>query len=124
MGRYRDQYYYLWEYLSFPVQLVLFVLIIVLLLGFSWYINYESVLEDLVVQVKILLALVPLVLLLVVHCLSAPAGSLPIPLPEERESLHRAGGSPWGLALLLLFLFFMITYQASFHQRWFPLATR
>ncbi|KAL2317050.1 hypothetical protein Fmac_030926 [Flemingia macrophylla] len=124
MGRYRDQYYYLWEYLSFPVQLVLFVLILVLVLGFSWYINYESVLEDLVVQVKILLALVPLVLLLVVHCLSAPAGSFPIPLPEERESLHRAGGSPWGLALLLLFLFFMITYQSSFHQRWFPLATR
>ncbi|TKY56944.1 transmembrane protein [Spatholobus suberectus] len=122
MARYRD-HYYLWEYFSFPLHLVFFVFILFFVLAFSWYINYESVLEDLLVQVKILLALVPLLLLLVVHCLSSP-GSFPIPLPEERESLHRAGGSPWGVALLLLFVLFMVAYQSSFHQRWFPLVTR
>ncbi|KAL4299087.1 hypothetical protein AHAS_Ahas17G0065800 [Arachis hypogaea] len=98
----------------------MFILFFVLV--FSWYINYESKFEDLLVQVKILLALVPLILLLIVHCLSSE--SFPIPLPEERESLHRAGGSPWGVALLLVFLFFMMAYQSSFHERWFPLVTR
>ncbi|KAK7385809.1 hypothetical protein VNO78_31685 [Psophocarpus tetragonolobus] len=124
MGRYRDPWhYYMWDYLSFPVPLVLFMLILLLVMAFSWYINYESLLEDLVMQVKIFLALVPLLLLLVVHCLSSGA-SFPIPLPEERDSLHRAGGSPFGVALLLLFLLFMMAYQSSFHQRWFPFATR
>ncbi|KAG4953237.1 hypothetical protein AAZX31_14G051300 [Glycine max] len=124
MARYHDPYYYyLWEYFSFPLHLVFFVFILFFVLAFSWYINYESLFEDLLVQVKIFLALVPLLLLLLVHCLSSGA-SFPIPLPEERESLHRAGGSPWGVALLLLFVLFMMAYQSSFHQRWFPLATR
>ncbi|KAK2431120.1 oxidoreductase/transition metal ion-binding protein [Trifolium repens] len=50
--------------------------------------------------------------------------SFSLPLPEERDSVHRAGGSPWGVALLLVFLLFMVSYQSSFHGRWFPLATR
>ncbi|KAF3965763.1 hypothetical protein CMV_010073 [Castanea mollissima] len=47
-----------------------------------------------------------------------------IPLPGERDSLHRAGGSPWGVALVLVFLLFMISHQSSFHERWFPLLNR
>ncbi|XP_057726487.1 uncharacterized protein LOC130941878 [Arachis stenosperma] len=122
MARYYNDQYYFSEYFSFPLHLCFFMFILFFLLAFSWYINYESKFEDLFVQVKILLALVPLILLLIVHCLSSE--SFPIPLPEERESLHRAGGSPWGVALLLVFLFFMMAYQSSFHERWFPLVTR
>ncbi|KAK7276467.1 hypothetical protein RIF29_17606 [Crotalaria pallida] len=124
MARYNNnQYYNFWENFSFPLHLCFFMFILFFVLGFSWYINYESVYEDLMIHVKIFLALVPLFLLLVVHCLSS-GGSFPIPLPEERNSLHRAGGSPWGVALLLVFLLFMMAYQSSFHQRWFPLATK
>lgn len=122
MARYNDHYYF-WEYFTFPIHLLFFMFILFFVLAFSWYINYESVYEDLLIQVKVLLALVPLLLLLVVHCLSS-GGSFPIPLPEERESLHRAGGSPWGVALLLVFLLLMMAYQSSFHARWFPLATK
>ncbi|CAN0907558.1 hypothetical protein LINGRAHAP2_LOCUS24861 [Linum grandiflorum] len=68
--------------------------ILVSVLGFSWYINYESVIEDLINQIN------------------------------ERDSLHRAGGSPWGVALLLVFLLFMISYQSSFQERWFPLISK
>lgn len=123
MARYNNSYYYFWEYFSFPIHLCLFMFILFFVLAFSWYINYESKYEDMFIHVKILLALVPLVLLLVVRCLSS-GGSFSLPLPEERESLHRAGGSPWGVALLLVFLLFMIGYQSSFHERWFPLATK
>uniref|UniRef100_A0A2P2PBP4 Transmembrane protein n=1 Tax=Rhizophora mucronata TaxID=61149 RepID=A0A2P2PBP4_RHIMU len=107
---------------SMPLHLCLFMIILFLVLGFSWYTNYESVLEDLMNQVKLVLMLSPLLLLLVVHCLSS-GFPLPVPFPEQ-DSLHRAGGSPWGVALLLVFLFFMISYQSSFHERWFPLLAK
>ncbi|CAN0907559.1 hypothetical protein LINGRAHAP2_LOCUS24861 [Linum grandiflorum] len=97
--------------------------ILVSVLGFSWYINYESVIEDLINQIKFLLILSPILLLLLLHCLSR-FPNFYVPLPTERDSLHRAGGSPWGVALLLVFLLFMISYQSSFQERWFPLISK
>ncbi|CAI0476394.1 unnamed protein product [Linum tenue] len=74
---------------------------------------------------KLFLMLSPLLLLLLVHCLSAGGRrfSLYIPLPE-RDSLHRAGGSPWGVAVVLVFLVFMVSYQSALQERWFPLIAR
>ncbi|EEF28769.1 conserved hypothetical protein [Ricinus communis] len=91
---YNNSYLDYFSYLSMPLHLFLFIVILILTLSFSWYINYESKFEELINQ-----------------------------LPE-RDSLHRAGGSPWGVALLLVFLLFMISYQSSFHERWFPLVNR
>ncbi|KAI4346287.1 hypothetical protein L6164_013352 [Bauhinia variegata] len=122
MARYYNNYYYFWEYFSFPAHLCFFTMVLLFVLALSWYINYENAFEDMMIQVKIFLMLTPLFLLLLVHCLSREEPFL-LPLPE-RESLHRAGGSPWGMALLLVFLLFLISHQSSFHERWFPLATR
>lgn len=121
---YNDYYYSFWDYLSIPLHLILLIVIVFFMLGFSWYINYESMFEDMMSQFKLFLMLLPLLLLLLVHCLST--GGLPtflLPLPEK-DSLHRAGGSPWGVAFLLVFLLFMISYQSSFQERWFPLVAR
>ncbi|CAI0414359.1 unnamed protein product [Linum tenue] len=130
-NNYYSSYSYYWECLSsfsMPLHLFFFIAILFFVLGFSWYINYESAFEDLMNQLKLFLILSPLLLLLLVHCLSAGGGggggfSLYIPLPE-RDSLHRAGGSPWGVALLLVFLLYMISYQSSLQERWFPLLAR
>ena len=117
-------YYSFWDCLSIPLPLCFFILILFFMLGFSWYINYESMIEDIATQVKLYLMIVPVVLLLVVHCLSSDGlVSFLAPLPE-RDSLHRAGGSPWGVGFLLIFLFFMVSYQSSFQERWFPLLAR
>ncbi|CAN0841426.1 hypothetical protein LINGRAHAP2_LOCUS3277 [Linum grandiflorum] len=69
--------------------------------------------------------LTPLLLLLLTQLLSHGNNdnNYKIPFPEK-DSLHRAGGSPWGVALLLVFLLYMVSYQSSFHERWFPLVTR
>ncbi|OWM69253.1 hypothetical protein CDL15_Pgr025440 [Punica granatum] len=125
-----DQYYYeyssFWDYFSFPVHLCFFGLILLTMLGFSWYINYESMFEDLETQLKLFLMACPLVLLLLVHLLSneerpwVPALAF---LPE-RDSLHRAGGTPWGVAALLVLLLVMVSYQSSLHERWFPLLAK
>ncbi|KAL5549581.1 hypothetical protein UlMin_004812 [Ulmus minor] len=97
-------------------------------MGFSWYINYESLIEGVMDQVKLLLMVSPLLLLLVVHFLandqrrvSLMNGLIPLP---EKDSLHRAGGTPWGVGFLLVFLLFMISYQSSLQERWFPLLAR
>ncbi|CAN1186212.1 hypothetical protein LINPERHAP2_LOCUS38014 [Linum perenne] len=67
----------------------------------------------------------PLLLLLLTQILSHSTynNNNGLPLPEK-DSLHRAGGSPWGVALLLVFLLYMVSYQSSLHERWFPLVTR
>lgn len=110
-----------------PLHLSLFLVILIMFVGLSWYINYEPILDGIFDQVKIILMVSPLVLLLAVHWLSngdeKRSLSFYIPLPEK-ESLHRAGETPWGVGFLLVFLFFMISYHTSFQERWFPLLSR
>jgi hypothetical protein len=109
-----------------PLHLCFFFLILLMFLGLSWYINYEPVLESLFDQVKMVLVVSPLLLLLVVHFLSNDERrrfSDLVPLPE-RDSLHRAGGTPWGVGFLLVLLLFMISYHSYFQERWFPLLSR
>ncbi|KAB1224874.1 hypothetical protein CJ030_MR1G008852 [Morella rubra] len=108
------------------LHLCFLFLILLMFLGFSWYLNYESVLESLFDQVKMVLVVSPLLLLLVVHFLSNDERrrfSYIIPLPE-RDSVHRAGGTPWGLGAVLVVLFFMISYRSSFQERLFPHLSR
>ncbi|KAE9584937.1 hypothetical protein Lalb_Chr25g0283731 [Lupinus albus] len=112
---------------SLPLHLCFFLLTLFMFLGFSWYSNYENIFESMMDQVKLILMVSPLLLLLVVHLLSnyGDGGMLSsfIPLPE-RDSLHRAGGTPWGVGLILVLLLFMISYHSSFQERWFPIISR
>ncbi|KAL3529750.1 hypothetical protein ACH5RR_009072 [Cinchona calisaya] len=127
MARYYNTSYYEYlQYLSLPIHFFFFLVVLFLFLAFTWYINYETKYEDMIDQLKILLMIFPVVLLLVVHWLSSEdTERVPfvISLPEK-DSLHRVGGSPLGVALLLIFLIVMISHHTSFHERWFPLFTR
>ncbi|KAL5719548.1 hypothetical protein ACHQM5_012304 [Ranunculus cassubicifolius] len=103
-------------------QIGLVVAILVFFLGFTLYINYESILESIVDQLKVVLTLSPLVLIFMVFLLSKNDGRqslFPVGLPEK-EAFHRAGGSPWGVGALVVVLLVMISYQSSFHEYWFP----
>ncbi|KAL8495880.1 hypothetical protein ACS0TY_019845 [Phlomoides rotata] len=104
-----------------PLHLCFFLLILSMFVGITWYINYESIFEGIFDQFKLLLMLSPLLLLLGIHLLSLMDSSFSfIPFPEK-ESFHNAGGTPWGIGLVLVLLFFMISYQSDFRERWFPL---
>ncbi|KAI3856484.1 hypothetical protein MKW92_036619 [Papaver armeniacum] len=112
---------------SLPIHLCFFFGILLLFLSFSWYINYESMFEDMMDQFKLILIISPLLLLLVVHWLSSDDRRrvpLIFTLPDSKDSLHRAGGTPWGVGFVLVFLMFMVSYQSSFHERWFPLLSK
>ncbi|GJN33850.1 hypothetical protein PR202_gb22476 [Eleusine coracana subsp. coracana] len=113
-----------------PLHLCFFLLVLLVFLGFSWYTSYESAAESFANQARVLLLASPLALLLAVRLLSATGGGqrrvedlLALPMPE-RDSIHRAGGSPWGVGLLLMLLLVMVSYQSNFRDKWFPLVTR
>ncbi|GLJ17822.1 hypothetical protein SUGI_0311680 [Cryptomeria japonica] len=107
-----------------PFQLLFFLFIVLMLLFMSWYLTFESTLEESMDQLKIVFMIVPLILLLAVRWLSVGrpvAGILP---RVEPDAIHRAGSSPWGVAMVVLLLLFMISYQSVFHDQWFPLWSR
>ncbi|KAK1435202.1 hypothetical protein QVD17_00963 [Tagetes erecta] len=119
-------YYEYIRQLSMPVHFVFFMFVLFIFLWFTWYINYESKIESFMHYFKIFIVLTPVVLLVLVHWLSSGERSwLPslVPLPEK-DSFHRAGGSPWGVAIVVVFLVYMVSHQSSFHERWFPLSRR
>ncbi|KAM3257819.1 hypothetical protein ACQJBY_049873 [Aegilops geniculata] len=110
-----------------PLHLCFFLLVLFVFLGFSWYMSYESVAETFADQGKLLLMVSPLALLLAVRLLSGGDGDgrrvdqlMSMSMPE-RDSIHRAGGSPWGVGLLLLLLIVMVSYQSNFREKWFAL---
>ncbi|KAI3886028.1 hypothetical protein MKX03_003609 [Papaver bracteatum] len=115
---------------SMSTQLYLVVAVLFSFLGFTLYINYESMLEGLMDQFKLGLMILPLVLLVFVYyTLSSnnkeSGGWIPTLLPmPAKDSIHRAGGSPWGLGVLLVFLIIMVSYQSDLHESWFPLLRR
>jgi hypothetical protein len=107
-----------------PFQLLFFTLIVIFLIFISWYMTYESSMEDTRDRLKLFLMISPLLLLLAVRCLSK-TGMPTIALPaSEPNAIHRAGSSPWGVGLLLVVLLLMISYQSTFHDHWFPLWRR
>ncbi|KQJ90447.1 uncharacterized protein LOC104584685 [Brachypodium distachyon] len=117
-----------------PLHLCFFLLVLLAFLGFSWYASYEAAAETFADQGRLLLIVSPLALLVAVRLLSSSAGggeggsyggrvdqlmsSLSMP---ERDSIHRAGGSPWGVGLLLVLLLVMVSYQSNFREKWFAL---
>ncbi|KAL7199248.1 hypothetical protein ACSBR2_021519 [Camellia fascicularis] len=123
---YNSSYYDYLQYFSLPIHFYFLLAVVFLILGFTWYINYESKFQDVMYQLKLIFILTPIVLLLVVHWLSSEDRHrvpFSISLPEK-DSLHRAGGSAWGVAALLVFLLYMISYQSKLHESWFPLLSR
>ncbi|CAM0951599.1 unnamed protein product [Alopecurus aequalis] len=114
-----------------PLHLCFFLLVLLIFLAFSWYMSYESVVETFADQGRLLLMVSPLALLLAVRLLSGCDGDghghgrrvdqlMSMSMPEK-DSIHRAGGSPWGVGLLLVLLLVMVSYQSNFREKWFAL---
>ncbi|KAG6781787.1 hypothetical protein POTOM_014702 [Populus tomentosa] len=81
--------------------------------GFLGYVVYDAVMATASEMLQRLLVISPLILIISVHWLSS-GSQFSIPIPgSEPGAIHRAGGSPWGVAFVLLLLFFLISYQPS-----------
>ncbi|CAA0403755.1 unnamed protein product [Arabidopsis thaliana] len=111
------------DYLSLPNPHLCFLFIVVFfVLSFTWYLNFESIIEDTLDHLKLVFIFTPLFLLLLVHFFSGGL-SFYVPWPEQ-DSIHRAGSSPWGVAAVLVLILFMVTYQSDFQERWFPFGAK
>ncbi|KFK26239.1 hypothetical protein AALP_AA8G221300 [Arabis alpina] len=107
------------DYISLPdPHVCFFFMVVFFVLSLTWYLNYESVLEDTMNQLKLVFMLSPLFLLLLVHFFSGGL-SFYVPWPEQ-DSIHRAGASPWGIAAVLVVILFMVSYQSGIQEMWFP----
>ncbi|KAJ0020214.1 hypothetical protein Pint_31345 [Pistacia integerrima] len=81
--------------------------------GFLGYLVYDAIMATASDLWQRLLVISPLLLIIAVHWLSS-GSQLNLPIPgSEPGAIHRAGGSPWGVAFVLLLLFFLISYQSS-----------
>ncbi|ESW30769.1 hypothetical protein PHAVU_002G181000 [Phaseolus vulgaris] len=87
-----------------------------LVCGFLGYIVYDAIMATASELLQRLLVISPLFLIIIVHWLSTGT-QISFPMPgSEPSAIHRAGGSPWGVAFVLLLLFFLISYQPSLHD--------
>ncbi|XP_075477223.1 uncharacterized protein LOC142518352 [Primulina tabacum] len=107
---------------SIPLHLCFFLSILFAFLGMTWYANHESIFEGFFDQLKLVLMVSPLLLLLAVHLLARLEKSSWFLLASpEQDAIHGAGSTPWGVGMLLVLLFFMISHHSDFRERWFPL---
>lgn len=95
----------------------LLVIATILFCGFLGYLVYDAIMATASELLQRFLVISPLVLIIAVHWLSAGTPHFSIPMPgSEPGAIHRAGGSPWGVAFVLLLLFLLISYQPSLHS--------
>lgn len=105
-----------------PLQLLAIFGIVISLLWFSSYTGYKAQLHETAVNFQLFLFLLPVLMVLFMASYSM-IGRLYIPFqrPSGQESVHRAGASPWGVAILLAVLLFLLSYHSSPHLKLFGL---
>lgn len=85
------------------------LIVLFIILG---YILYDAIMSTAAEMLQRLLIISPLLLVILVHWISTP-DQISIPIPGSEDAIHRAGGSPWGVAFVLVLLMFLISYQPS-----------
>ncbi|KAK1560993.1 hypothetical protein Q3G72_033178 [Acer saccharum] len=102
-----------------PLPLLAIFGIVLLLLWLSQYTGYKAEMQLTTINFQLFIFLLPIMLIFLMASLSSNGGySFRIPrLPHG--SMHQAGGTPWGIAILVVVLLVLISYQSSFHSKWF-----
>ncbi|KAK1412262.1 hypothetical protein QVD17_33365 [Tagetes erecta] len=105
-----------------PIHLCFFLSILFMFVSFSWYSSYESMFEGLFDNLKLFFIASPVLLLLILQLIStfdaATGGRSPFFLRDDDSP---SPSVPWGVGLLLVLLFFLLSYQANLRERWFPI---
>ncbi|WOL16768.1 hypothetical protein Cni_G25556 [Canna indica] len=102
-----------------PPHLLAVFAIVALFLSLSWYVDYKTQVRRAETGFRLVLPLLPVVLVLVArYMFDEGRVALRIPLPDQEE-MRRARSSPCGVAVLVVVLLVMVSYQSSFHRRWF-----
>ncbi|OVA04922.1 hypothetical protein BVC80_8873g26 [Macleaya cordata] len=112
-----------------PLPLLAVFAIVILFMSLSEYTYHKAQMHRLKIDFKLLLFLLPVLLIFIMRSMSSTCRSFNIfhnlvPRPGH-DSIYRAGSSPWGVAVWVVLLLVMISYQSSVHSHWFgPLRSR
>ena len=114
-----------------PLQLLAVVGIVMFLLFVPSYIKFKSTMQTATINLNFLLLFLPLVLIFIAHSISRHGSRLvvPVPLLSLGRALARtrtggAGGSPWGVAALVVLLLVLAFFRSNFRSMWSPLIWR
>lgn len=107
-----------------PLPLLALFGIVVFLLAVSQYTNYKSRLNNTKINFQLFLLLVPVLLIFFMRS-GLTSGRLrfnfwaPQLRPDSSAQRGGTGASPWGVAMLLVLLLVLVSYQSAFHSKWF-----
>ncbi|KAL7206889.1 hypothetical protein ACSBR2_019568 [Camellia fascicularis] len=108
-----------------PFPLLAIFAIVIFLLSLSQYTNYKAQMQHTMINLQLFLFLLP-ILLIVIMLSGLTSGRFNFWfLQSEHNPTHWSerggggGGSPWGVAILVVVLLLLVSYQSSFHSKWF-----
>ena len=102
-----------------PLPLLTIFGIVIVLLWLSQYTDYKAQLHHTAINFQLFLLILPILLIFFMISFSSSERFAFGPRRLEHETVHRSGGSPWGIAMLVGVLFVLLSYQSSFHSKWF-----
>lgn len=105
-----------------PLPLLAVFAIVIFLLSVSQYTTFKSQLNNNKISFQFVLFLVPVLLIFIMRSSLIPTGKFNFwgRIQQPRQDLgQRSGASPWGVAILLVVLLILVSYQSSFHSKWF-----
>lgn len=106
-----------------PHRPLFFLCIVGIGLAVPWCFSSEPAIEDVTQQLRFGVMLLPLLLLLALKFMSSTTAenfSWILP-PSEPSSIHKVGGSPWGIGIILIIILSMIWYHSSVLESWHPM---
>ncbi|KAJ9132741.1 hypothetical protein P3X46_033578 [Hevea brasiliensis] len=106
-----------------PSPLLTIFGIVILLLWLSQYTDYKSQLRHTAINFQLFLFLLPILLIFLVASYSTNwmlYSRLQQPQHDSVSPAAAAGGSsPWGIAIFVVLLLVLLSYQSTFHSKWF-----
>ncbi|XP_073119025.1 uncharacterized protein [Henckelia pumila] len=109
-----------------PLPLVAVFTIVIFLLSLSQYSTYKEHVQNSVISFKLLLFLVPVFLIFFMRSSLISGGGFDLSnfsqpgRQVKREFARGMAGFPWGMAVLVVVLLVLVSYQSTFQSKWFP----
>lgn len=107
-----------------PALLTIFGIVIILF-WLSRYTGLKAQLHVTAINLQLFLIFLPFVLIFIIAAYSS-SGSYSFRLPRlngsggsMQQGQGGGGGNPWGIAMLLVVVLVLLSYQSSFHSKWF-----
>ncbi|XP_022763101.1 uncharacterized protein LOC111308773 [Durio zibethinus] len=101
-----------------PIPLLTIFGIVVVLLWLSQYTGYKARLHHTAINFQLFIIILPILLIFFMISFSSSGRLAFWQQRLEHETVHRSGGSPWGIAILVGVLLVLLCYQSSFHSKW------